>query len=133
VGNDATARDIEGSNPLYLSQAKIFEHSVCLGPGVVVFDEEPEWRAWRMVMEIERGGKRVFEGEVPLSQMRRSWGELVSWLYRCERFPDGAVLLTGTGIVPPDDYRMEDGDVVRIECSGVGRMVNVARGIEVRK
>jgi 2-dehydro-3-deoxy-D-arabinonate dehydratase len=133
VGNDATARDIEASNPLYLSQVKIYEHSACFGPGVLIFDKEPDWRAWKMEMEIERGGARVFAGEVSLSQLKRTWEELVSWLYRFQEFPDGAVLLTGTGIIPPDSYRMEDGDVITIRCSGIGTMVNVARRIEAKK
>lgn len=133
VGNDATARDIEATNPLYLSQVKIYEHSACFGPGVLIFDQEPNWREWKMTMSIARGKEQVFCGEVALSQLKRTWEELVSWLYRFQEFPDGAVLLTGTGIIPPDAYRMEDGDEITIGCSGIGVMVNYARRIEAKR
>lgn len=133
LGNDATARDIEASNPLYLSQVKIYEHSACFGPRMLIFDNPPDWRNWTIEMEIERDGERIFQGAVSLGQLRRSWDELVSWLYRFQDFPHGAVLLTGTGIVPPDWYSMREGDLIKIHCEPLGTLVNYARQINSKK
>ncbi len=124
LGNDVSARDIEGENLLYLPQAKIYDRSCALGPAVLAGAAESEVRSWIIRLEIHRQGRLVFAGETPLSRMTRSFEDLVSWLFRCQRFPQGAILLTGTGIVPPDDFSLESGDRVRIECPPIGILEN---------
>ncbi len=124
LGNDVSARDIEGENLLYLPQAKIYDRSCALGPAVLAGAAESEIRGWIIRLEIERQGRIVFAGETPLSRMTRSFDDLVSCLFRCQRFPHGAILLTGTGIVPPDDFSLESGDRVRIECPPIGILEN---------
>jgi len=123
VGNDVSSRDIEGENPLYLPQAKVYDGSCALGPAVLVA-EQPLGATARVAMRIARGGGVAFEDETTLAQMRRTPEELVSWLYRETTFPNGVVLLTGTGVVPPDDFTLQSGDDVRIEIDGIGVLVN---------
>ncbi|MCS6849822.1 MAG: fumarylacetoacetate hydrolase family protein [Gemmataceae bacterium] len=125
VGNDMSARDIEGENPLYLPQAKVYDRSCALGPVVALADAMPPVAEVSIGMTIDRGGRRVFEGQVSLSSMARSLAELVDWLGREASFPDGVILLTGTGIVPPDDFALATGDVVSIDITGIGRLTNV--------
>jgi 2-dehydro-3-deoxy-D-arabinonate dehydratase len=124
VGNDMSARDIEGENPLYLPQAKVYDQSCSLGPVVTLAAALPAFDAVTVSLRIERGGSAVFEGSTPLSAMKRTPDELVGWLYRDNSFPTGAVLFTGTGIVPPDEFTLADGDLVRIAITGVGELVN---------
>ena len=124
IGNDMSSRDIEGENLLYLPQAKTYDRSCALGPWITVGASEAEAREWRIGMGILRGGKRVFEGETSVSQIKRSFEELAGFLFRCQKFPHGAVLLTGTGIVPPDGFSLAEGDVVEIEVSGIGTLRN---------
>ena len=123
IGNDMSSRDIEGQNPLYLPQAKIYNRSCALGPGILV-RQEPLPQSTRISISIERGGAAVFAGETTLEQMKRKPEELVHYLYRDQTFPQGAFLLTGTGIVPPDSFTLERGDVVRIGIDGIGMLVN---------
>jgi len=124
VGNDMSSRDIEGENLLYLPQAKIYTGSCALGPFVRVGVTEAEVRTWRISLEILRGGTAVFQGEVSAGQLKRPFEEMAGYLFRSQSFPHGAVLLTGTGIVPPDSFTLEAGDVVCIAISGVGVLEN---------
>ena len=113
AGNDASSRDIEGENTLYLPQAKVYDGSCSLGPGIVLSGPD-SMRDLRITMEIRRAGETVFEGEVGTSQMKRSPEELAEYLGKELAFPAGAFLMTGTGIVPEDDFTLEVGDVVGI-------------------
>ena len=124
VGNDMSSRDIEGENLLYLPQAKIYTGSCALGPFVRVGATEAEARTWKISLEIQRGGTVVFQGEVSAGQLKRPFEEMAGYLFRCQSFPHGAVLLTGTGIVPSDSFTLAAGDVVRIAISGVGALQN---------
>lgn len=124
VGNDMSSRDIEGENLLYLPQAKIYTGSCALGPFVRVGATEAEARTWKISLEIRRGGTAVFQGEVSAGQLKRPFEEMAGYLFRCQSFPHGAVLLTGTGIVPQDSFTLAAGDVVRIAISGVGVLEN---------
>jgi 2-dehydro-3-deoxy-D-arabinonate dehydratase len=124
IGNDMSSRDIEGENLLYLPQAKIYEKSCAVGPVVVLGATEAEARTWKIQLAIERNGARVFEGETSVGQIKRSFGELVEYLFRSQKFPDGAILLTGTGIVPPDTFTLQAGDKITISISGIGVLEN---------
>jgi 2-dehydro-3-deoxy-D-arabinonate dehydratase len=129
IGNDVSARDIEGENPLYLPQAKLYDASCALGPSITVAEAMPELGDVGIHLEIERAGKSVFQGSTPASRMVRTFAELIDWLGRDNSFPEGVILLTGTGIVPPDEFSLEAGDVVRITIDGIGTLVNpVIRG-----
>jgi 2-dehydro-3-deoxy-D-arabinonate dehydratase len=124
IGNDMSARDIEGENPLYLPQAKVYEGSCALGPVITLADALPPRDKVTIHLTIERRGSRVFEGSTSVAQMARSFEDLVTWLGKDNRFPHGAVLLTGTGIVPPDDFSLAADDRVLIDITGIGRLVN---------
>jgi 2-dehydro-3-deoxy-D-arabinonate dehydratase len=127
VGNDMSSRDIEGENPLYLPQAKTYAGSAALGPRLVVSGELPAPNT-TISMEIERGGQIVFTGSTGIARIRRPLPSLVEWLFRDNEFPHGCYLMTGTGIVPEDDFTLEIGDEVRITIDAVGTLVNhVAR------
>ena len=119
-----SSRDIEGENLLYLPQAKIYERSCALGPCLVVGVTEADARTWSVRLTVERGGREVVTGETSIGRIRRTFGELAQWLFRSQRFPHGAVLLTGTGVVPPDDFTLEEGDRIRIQISGIGTLEN---------
>ncbi|UCG86909.1 MAG: fumarylacetoacetate hydrolase family protein [Gemmatimonadota bacterium] len=123
IGNDMSARDLEGENPLNLPQAKIYDGSCALGPAVLVRDT-PLPPDTSIELTVIRSGEVVCAGSTNLSQMHRSPAELVDWLYRATSFPQGCVLLTGTGIVPPDDFTLRSGDEVRIAIQPVGTLVN---------
>jgi 2-dehydro-3-deoxy-D-arabinonate dehydratase len=124
IGNDMSSRDIEGENLLYLPQAKVYDRACALGPWINVGASEIEARAWSIKLNIERGGKSVFAGETSVSQMKRKLSDLADWLFRSQTFPNGAVLLTGTGLVPGDDFTLQADDKVRIEISGIGVLEN---------
>jgi len=124
IGNDMSSRDLEGENLLYLPQAKIYERSCALGPFVAVGVDEAEARAWGVRIAIERAGASVFEGETSVDRIKRSFAELAEYLFRSQTFPHGAVLLTGTGIVPPDSFTLQPEDRVRITISGLGTLEN---------
>ncbi len=124
IGNDMSSRDIEGENLLYLPQAKVYDRACALGPWINVSALEQEARAWTIKLVIHRGGQAVFEGETSVSQMKRKLSELADWLYRSQTFPHGAVLLTGTGLVPGDGFTLQADDKVRIEISGIGTLEN---------
>ncbi len=125
AGNDVSSRDIEGQNPLYLPQAKIYDGACALGPGIVITGADA-MRALPIRMRIERAGKTVFEGETSSANLKRSLEELVGWLTRELSFPEGAYLMTGTGLVPPDDFSLAQGDRVRIDV-GVLTLENTVR------
>lgn len=123
IGNDVSSRDIEGENPLYLPQAKTYDGSCALGPAVLLSDD-PLGGDTRIDLRIERGGTMVYEGGTTLSQMRRTPEELVNWLFRETSFPHGVVLLTGTGVIPPDTFTLHSGDRVSITIPPIGTLVN---------
>jgi 2-dehydro-3-deoxy-D-arabinonate dehydratase len=114
VGNDMSSRDIEGENPLYLPQAKIYVGSCGLGPGIELATPS-EMRNLQVTLRIQRGEKAVFQGQTSTSQMKRDLQELVDYLFRELAFPRGVWLMTGTGIVPPDEFTLQVGDKVRIQ------------------
>jgi 2-dehydro-3-deoxy-D-arabinonate dehydratase len=124
IGNDMSSRDIEGENLLYLPQAKIYSRSCALGPWIAVGAAEPDVRAWKITLEIRRGGQPVFAGETSPGQIKRAFADMAGYLFRCQAFPHGAVLLTGTGIVPPDSFTLQAGDEVEIGVSGIGTLRN---------
>jgi len=123
IGNDMSSRDIEGENPLYLPQAKVYDGSCALGPAVLVTkDALPTTTEIRIT--IRRGGQDAFAGSTTLASMKRTPKELVEFLYRDNSFPSGCVLLTGTGIVPPDAFTLQAGDEIAIDIAGIGTLVN---------
>lgn len=124
IGNDMSSRDIEGENPLYLPQAKVYDGSCAIGPVITLIEAMPPLPQVRIRLEIDRAGARAFEGETTLSQMARTTESLVEWLGRETSFPHGAFLMTGTGIVPPDAFTLASGDVVRISIDGIGQLIN---------
>jgi len=119
AGNDVSSRSIEGENPLYLPQAKVYNGSCALGPGIEIAKPDT-LRDVAIRMEIARDGETVYEGETSTSQMKRAFAELTAYLYRELDFPHGAFLMTGTCLVPPDDFTLTPGDVVTIH---VGELV----------
>lgn len=123
IGNDMSSRDIEGENPLYLPQAKVYYRSCALGPGVVISSSAPP-PSTKIELEIVRDGATSFAGSTALSAMKRDCATLVEYLYRENVFPQGCFLLTGTGIVPPDSFTLRQGDEIRISITGVGTLVN---------
>jgi 2-dehydro-3-deoxy-D-arabinonate dehydratase len=123
IGNDVSSRDIEGENPLYLPQAKIYDGSCALGPALLLADG-PLPAGTTIELAIERAGRTVFEESTTLERMRRTPADLVEWLYRELVFPVGCVLLTGTGIVPPDDFTLRSGDTVTITIPPIGKLTN---------
>jgi 2-dehydro-3-deoxy-D-arabinonate dehydratase len=129
IGNDMSSRDLEGENLLYLPQAKIYEHSCALGPVINVAAGEAEARTWTIRLTITRNGQPVFQGETSVGQIKRSFTELVDYLCRSQHFPHGVVLLTGTGIVPPDDFTLRANDEITIGISGVGTLTNVVASV----
>lgn len=122
IGNDVSSRSLEGENPLYLPQAKIYDGSCALGPMIAVRDAKQNARAIQMT--ISRQGAIVFEGGTSTAQMRRTPEELSAYLFRELTFSAGAFLFTGTGIVPPDDFTLRSGDIVTISIEGIGSLVN---------
>jgi 2-dehydro-3-deoxy-D-arabinonate dehydratase len=124
VGNDMSSRDIEGENPLYLPQAKIYKQSCAVGPLITPVGVMPALPGVEIKLSILRSGKSVFEGSTTLSQMARTTESLAEWLFKENEFPNGALLLTGTGIVPPDEFTLKPGDDVRITISGIGTLQN---------
>ena len=122
IGNDMSSRSIEGENPLYLPQAKVYDGSCAIGPGILINDGEKLERA--ITMSIAREGAAVFSGETSTGQIRRPLQQLADYLFREMSFPEGAFLLTGTGIVPPDDFTLHTGDVVSISIEGIGTLEN---------
>ncbi len=127
IGNDVSSRDIEGENPLYLPQAKIYRRACALGPVIVLANGGLNVYDLTIRLSIVRGESIYFQGEVSTRQMHRRLEELVEYLARYNDFPHGVVLLTGTGIVPDDDIALEEGDHVVIEIEGIGTLRNPVR------
>lgn len=123
IGNDMSSRDIEGANPLYLPQAKVYDRSCALGPGILI-QKEPMPANTEIAMEILRANSTQFSATIRLSEMKRDPRTLVEYLYRDQSYPYGCFLLTGTGIVPPDSFTLQSGDEIRISISGIGTLVN---------
>jgi len=124
IGNDMSARDIEGENPLYLPQAKCYKQCAGLGPCVLLAENPLTPESIDIQLEIRRGGQVASKDATKLSQMKRTPEELVAWLFRENELPNGAFLMTGTGIVPDDNFTLEDGDEVSITITGIGRLSN---------
>jgi 2-dehydro-3-deoxy-D-arabinonate dehydratase len=124
VGNDMSSRSIEAENPLYLPQAKVYTGSCAVGPCLVPVADVAPPAELEIRLLIERGGEELYADQVSVSTMHRQLYELVDWLFRGQDFPVGVVLLTGTSIVPPLEFTLQDGDVVTIEIPGVGRLRN---------
>lgn len=127
IANDVSSRDIEGENPLYLPQAKIFRHACALGPVVTLVGSSADLRDLRIKLTVKRGNDVYFHDQTSTAKMRRTAEELTTYLGRYNDFPFGAVLLTGTGIVPGDDFTLRDGDEVVIEIDGIGMLRNPVR------
>ncbi|MEJ7839086.1 MAG: fumarylacetoacetate hydrolase family protein [Thermomicrobiales bacterium] len=124
VGNDMSSRSIEGENPLYLPQAKMYSKCAGLGPWISLTSEVADPRNLDITLTIERGGKIHFEGTTSTSQIHRTFEDLVGYLQLHNEFPNGVVLMTGTGIIPPLEFTLEDGDLVSIAITGVGTLRN---------
>jgi 2-dehydro-3-deoxy-D-arabinonate dehydratase len=124
IGNDMSSRDIEGENPLYLPQAKVYDGSCALGPCVLITDE-PLARETQIAIAIRRDGQQVFAGETAVSQIKRELRSLAEYLYRESSFPAGCFLMTGTGVVPPDSFSLQSGDEITIAIDPVGTLANV--------
>ena len=124
LGNDMSSRDIEGENPLYLPQAKVYDGSAALGPCIVITPDLPPPES-RIQIEIRRNDSAAFTGETTISQIKRPLPSLVEWLFRDQTFPSGCFLMTGTGIVPPDSFTLQPGDEIRITLDPVGTLINI--------
>jgi len=122
IGNDMSSRDIEGENPLYLPQAKVYDGSCAIGPCILLSPAPSKTTSIRL--EIARSGKGVFTGSTTLAELKRELKELVSFLFRDSSFPQGVFLMTGTGIVPGDEFTLHSGDVIRITIDGIGTLEN---------
>ena len=123
IGNDMSSRDIEGENPLYLPQAKVYDRSAALGPCIVVTNTLPA-ATTVIAIEIRRDGAEAFRGETTVGQIKRPLPSLAEWLFRENSFPHGCFLMTGTGIVPPDAFTLRSGDEIRITIEPVGTLIN---------
>jgi len=124
IGNDMSSRDIEGENPLYLPQAKMYNGACAVGPVITLASAMPALPGVEIKLVIDRAGKVGFEGSTTLSQMARTPESLVEWLGKEMDFPDGAILLTGTGVVPPDSFSLQSGDDITITITGIGTLKN---------
>ncbi|MBK8050200.1 MAG: fumarylacetoacetate hydrolase family protein [Anaerolineales bacterium] len=129
AGNDMSSRDIEGENPLYLPQAKIYTGSCALGPGIVLHPMAETWPQVGIALKIERNGALAFAGETSTRLIRRRPDELLAYLGRSLAFPEGVVLLTGAGIVPPEGFTLASGDRVTVTVDGVGALVNIVTDV----
>jgi 2-dehydro-3-deoxy-D-arabinonate dehydratase len=123
IGNDMSSRSIEGENPLYLPQAKTYDACAAIGPCIYVTDE-PIAKSTTIRLQINRESKNVFEGSIAISQIKRSFEELVSFVYRECSFPHGCLIMTGTGIVPENDFTLKTGDEIKISIDGIGTLTN---------
>ena len=124
IGNDMSSRDIEGENLLYLPQAKTYARSCSLGPWIVLTSNENDIREWTITISIVRNGSECFSGKTQINQIKRSFSELMSYLWQSQTFPHGVVLLTGTGVVPDESFTLSTGDQIVIEISGIGQLSN---------
>jgi len=125
-----SARDIEGENPLYLPQAKFYEHACAIGPLITLAGAMPGPEQTHIGLTIERAGKPAFQGSTTVASMARPFEDLIAWLGKETSFPNGVILLTGTGIVPPDDFTLAAGDIVHIDITGIGRLSNSVESLK---
>ncbi len=123
VGNDMSSRDIEGENPLYLPQAKVYDGSCALGPGLLI-SSEPLPPSTEIALQILRAGKTEFSDSIALTELKRDPQTLVDYLFRDNSFPNGTFLMTGTGIVPPSTFTLAHGDIIRITIDPIGTLAN---------
>ncbi|MFT3933312.1 MAG: fumarylacetoacetate hydrolase family protein [Chitinophagaceae bacterium] len=123
IGNDMSSRSIEGENPLYLPQAKMYDGSAAIGP-CVLLTEEAIAPSTLITIDISRNGKTMFDGSITIDQMKRTHAELVQFLYREYSFPKGAYLMTGTCLVPDNTFTLQSGDLIKINIAGIGELVN---------
>jgi 2-dehydro-3-deoxy-D-arabinonate dehydratase len=131
LGNDMSSRSIEGENPLYLPQAKVYDQSCAVGPCLVPA-ATVAWTDLRIALRIDRAATTVYRDEVALADMRRDPADLLAWLFAAHRFPAGVVLLTGTSIVPPADFSAQPGDEVYIRAASLGQLHNTVTEVGVR-
>ncbi|MBI5394827.1 MAG: fumarylacetoacetate hydrolase family protein [Verrucomicrobia bacterium] len=124
IGNDMSARDIEIENPLYVQQAKLYRGGCALGPCILLAEAVPDPKALEIEMRVDRGEVRVFQGKTSVAQMKRGFDELAGWLFRENDFPGGVFLLTGAGVVPPENFALDHGDTVEIEIGPIGVLRN---------
>lgn len=124
IGNDMSARDIEGENPLYLPQAKLYSQCCSLGPCVWIPEGQLDREMTKITLSIRRNGTEVFSGATDLGQMKRTFDDLITWLGKENEFPEGVILLTGTGIVPPDEFSLQNADLVSITITNIGTLTN---------
>ena len=124
IGNDMSSRDIEGENPLYLPQAKVYRQCAGLGPVITLVEDMPRPEETGIYLTIERAGDAVFEGSTGVDQMHRSFEDLIGFLFREQEFPEGVLLMTGTGVVPANDFTLQANDVVHIKIDGIGTLTN---------
>jgi 2-dehydro-3-deoxy-D-arabinonate dehydratase len=129
IGNDMSSRDIEGENPLYLPQAKVYDAACALGPRIWLQPNCATWPELTIGITIWRGAEAVFQGETSTTQIKRPLTELIDYLSRCKTFTHGAFLMSGTGIVPPDDFTLAAGDEVTIAIEPIGTLVNQVKVI----
>ncbi|KJS85550.1 MAG: fumarylacetoacetate hydrolase [Peptococcaceae bacterium BICA1-8] len=127
IGNDMSCRDIEGENPLYLPQAKIWKYSCSIGPAIRLAETVEDPYNFRIICRIFRDNTKVFEDSTMTSQLKRRYEELINFLVKDNHILDGTILLTGTCIVPPDEFTLKDGDLVEIEISDIGTLRNSIR------
>lgn len=130
IGNDVSSRSIEGENPLYLPQAKVYRGSCALGPCIVPVGEAPAPEEMEIRLTIARDGEQVFEGSTQVALLHRTPAELVDWLFRAQEFAAGVVLLTGTSIVPDKEFTLRGSDEVRIAITGLGELVNTVEVVQ---
>ncbi len=126
IGNDMSSRDIEGENPLYLPQAKVYDGSCALGPRIFLTNE-PLPKETKIQIQIRRAGREAFAGQIAIAQIKRELPSLAEYLYRESSFPVGCFLMTGTGIVPPDSFTLQSGDEIAITIEPIGTLVNVVQ------
>lgn len=131
IGNDVSSRSIEGENPLYLPQAKLYSHSAALGPTIVLKDELSDVSNLPIELTIQRDGAMLFRDTTSTSQLHRPLDDLASYLFRANEFPSGVFLMTGTGIVPPSEFTLQQGDTVTIAVEGIGSLENPVVRLDV--
>lgn len=122
-GNDMSSRSIEGENPLYLAQAKVYDGSAAIGPGILVHREDLS-KDTTIQLCILRQGEQIFQESIKVAQIKRSFKELVDYLYLASSFENGCFLMTGTGIIPPDEFSLLEHDEVQITIDGIGTLIN---------
>lgn len=124
IGNDMSSRDIEGENPLYLPQAKVYDACCALGPAITLIDGMPPRDEIDISIKIERAKQKVFSGSTNITQLNRTFEDLIGWLGRDNSFPNGVILLTGTGIVPNEEFTLQPEDQISITIAGIGTLTN---------